>query len=158
MHSCQFGPAHLFTLSLCLLSSISPSAAIPSHTSHTSLTQAVDYSPSQAHVNPSTRSWTTLRDWVIETLWPVVDKHKPYPYGKGGSKTGLSVQQLGRYTEEVVLRFNVSNDDEARTLSEASSTLFLDVWAFADHWVDIRLRKSVVRFSRSWYVGMVLMH
>lgn len=44
----------------------------------------------------------------------------------------------------MVLRFNISTDDEAKSLSEAADTLLLDVWEFSRDWVDIRLSKDIV--------------
>ena len=34
--------------------------------------------------------------------------------------------------------------DEAKALSQAIHVLFLDIWEFTTHWVDIRLSKDVV--------------
>jgi extracellular matrix protein 14 len=50
-----------------------------------------------------------------------------------------------KYGGDVVLRFNISTSEEEAALSEAADTLFLDVWEFADSWVDIRLREDDVR-------------
>lgn len=44
----------------------------------------------------------------------------------------------------MVLRFNISSADEAASLSEAADVLLLDVWEFAEDWVDIRLAKDIV--------------
>lgn len=51
---------------------------------------------------------------------------------------------LARYGEDMVLRFNISNAEEASALAEASDILFLDVWEFNEDWVDIRIAKDVV--------------
>jgi extracellular matrix protein 14 len=44
----------------------------------------------------------------------------------------------------VVVRFNVTNSEEEGALSNAADRLFLDVWAFTDDYVDVRLRKDDV--------------
>ena len=43
-----------------------------------------------------------------------------------------------------MLRFNISKDDEAKSLAEAADTLLLDIWEFTDEWVDIRLSTDIV--------------
>lgn len=48
------------------------------------------------------------------------------------------------YGNEIVLRFNVTTFDEESALAEAAARLFLDVWAFTDDFVDIRLHTDVV--------------
>lgn len=57
---------------------------------------------------------------------------------------GISSSLSTRYGNDVVLRFNISSIDEERALSKAADTLFLDVWAFANGWADIRLGKDDV--------------
>ncbi|KAI7563178.1 hypothetical protein KC319_g9506 [Hortaea werneckii] len=52
---------------------------------------------------------------------------------------------FARYGGDVVLRFNISTHDEAKSLAEAADTLLLDVWEFTQDWVDIRLAKDIVR-------------
>ncbi|UNI24463.1 Putative metallocarboxypeptidase ecm14 [Purpureocillium takamizusanense] len=49
-----------------------------------------------------------------------------------------------KYTDELVLRFNVSTADEEAALSDAATRLFLDVWAFTGDYVDIRLHADEV--------------
>ncbi|OTA39525.1 hypothetical protein BTJ68_00567 [Hortaea werneckii EXF-2000] len=51
---------------------------------------------------------------------------------------------FARYGGDVVLRFNISTPDEAKSLAEAADTLLLDVWEFTQDWVDIRLAKDIV--------------
>ncbi|QDS75191.1 hypothetical protein FKW77_008643 [Venturia effusa] len=57
---------------------------------------------------------------------------------------GSSPRSSARYGRDVVLRFNVSNSAEARSLAVASEQLYLDVWEFNEDWVDVRLAKDVV--------------
>ena len=49
-----------------------------------------------------------------------------------------------RYKDEVVLRFNISNEEEIRALGSATNTLFLDVWESNREWADIRIAKDTV--------------
>ncbi|KAK0392138.1 hypothetical protein NLU13_1636 [Sarocladium strictum] len=48
------------------------------------------------------------------------------------------------YHNEIVLRFNVTTFDEEAALAEAAARLFLDIWAFTDEFVDIRLHVDVI--------------
>jgi len=43
-----------------------------------------------------------------------------------------------------VLRFNISNSDEASQLSKVAGYMFLDVWESRDDWVDIRMAKDTL--------------
>ena len=56
----------------------------------------------------------------------------------------LPAHTLARYGGDVLLRFNISTEQEAKSLAEASDTLLLDVWEFAADWVDIRLAQELV--------------
>lgn len=49
-----------------------------------------------------------------------------------------------QYADELVLRFPITNEEEETALSEAASRLFLDIWAFTDDFVDIRLHSDDV--------------
>lgn len=49
-----------------------------------------------------------------------------------------------QYGSDLVLRFNISTAVESRSLAEAADTLLLDVWEFAENWVDIRMDKDTV--------------
>ncbi|KAG6037300.1 hypothetical protein E4U41_005224 [Claviceps citrina] len=49
-----------------------------------------------------------------------------------------------KYANEIVLRFNVTTSQDETTLAAAANRLFLDVWAFSDGFVDIRLHRDEV--------------
>lgn len=51
---------------------------------------------------------------------------------------------LTRYEGDIVLRFTISDIEEAKALAEATNVLFLDVWEFTTHWADIRLARDSV--------------
>jgi extracellular matrix protein 14 len=64
--------------------------------------------------------------------------------GQNAQRAGIPASLVARYNDDVVLRFNISTVDEARSLAEATNVLFLDVWESHEQWVDIRLSKDVV--------------
>lgn len=86
------------------------------------------------HVFPFLR-W--LRDSAVETVFgtskPLEDKDTSIEWA--------AVQ--ARYRNDVVVRFNVTNQGEEQALSEATDRLFLDVWAaVAGQYVDVRLHRE----------------
>lgn len=85
-----------------------------------------------------------LRDSIIDTIWryfyPSVSQSQ-----RQRPKTSDALLQLyTQYADQLVLRFNVSTPGQAASLAEAADVLFLDTWAAAENWVDIRLPKDVV--------------
>ncbi|EMC99219.1 hypothetical protein BAUCODRAFT_31563 [Baudoinia panamericana UAMH 10762] len=86
---------------------------------------------------PKQATWKRLSDRIIESIWKdgahETDKDLPDPFAFRG------------YDREVVIRFNVSTAEEARSLAEASETLLLDIWGFSQEWVDIRIPKDIVK-------------
>lgn len=62
----------------------------------------------------------------------------------GPSSRAPGKQWVAHYGGDVVLRFKMQTADEARALSQAAATLFLDVWEFNEDWADIRLAKDVL--------------
>ncbi|KAL7794995.1 hypothetical protein V8C37DRAFT_52203 [Trichoderma ceciliae] len=79
---------------------------------------------------------TKLRDGAIELI-----------FGRHPSKAAQAPTpsySQSRYANELVLRFNVTTDDEEAALAEAAARLFLDVWAFTNEFVDIRLHTDEV--------------
>ena len=69
------------------------------------------------------------------------------PQVSSQGKQGLPRTFRERYDKDIVLRFNISSEDEAYSLAEAVDTLFLDVWDFTPVSADIRLAKDVVSVS-----------
>lgn len=79
---------------------------------------------------------TSLRDRVIEFI-----------FGQHPTKESLLPvfdDLRAQYGNEIVLRFTISNGEEELALSEAASRLFLDIWAFTNEYVDIRLHTDEV--------------
>ncbi|KAK1237505.1 hypothetical protein MKX08_003130 [Trichoderma sp. CBMAI-0020] len=109
------GPAHG--------AGISASSRVPSTSSHGANTAVFPF-------------LTKLRDSAIEFIF---GRHP----SKAAQPSPPSYSQ-SRYVNELVLRFNVSTAVEEAALAEAASRLFLDVWAFTDQFVDIRLHADEV--------------
>lgn len=80
---------------------------------------------------------TKVRDAAIELVF---GRHPTKTTGPAAVPNGLRA----RYANELVLRFNVSTHDEETALAEAAARLFLDIWAFTDEFVDIRLHRDEV--------------
>ncbi|KAG5927456.1 hypothetical protein E4U42_002244 [Claviceps africana] len=49
-----------------------------------------------------------------------------------------------KYANEIVLRFNITTSEDGNTLAAAANRLSLDVWAFSNNFVDIRLHRDEV--------------
>lgn len=60
------------------------------------------------------------------------------------TESGPSRQTLAQYGNQLVLRFNITSEEQAASLSEASDILFLDIWGSGANWVDLRVAKDVV--------------
>ncbi|KIX07903.1 uncharacterized protein Z518_02557 [Rhinocladiella mackenziei CBS 650.93] len=84
-----------------------------------------------------------LRDAIIETIWSVPSRsvHNAASYS---SPTRAPENFRARYGGDVVLRFQVRTEEEAKALSEAADILYLDIWEATKEWVDIRIAKDVV--------------
>lgn len=80
---------------------------------------------------------TRLRDGAVEFFF---GRHPTKTADRPAVPSSLRV----RYANELVLRFNVTTTDEEAALAEAAARLFLDVWAFTDDYVDIRLHADEV--------------
>ncbi|KAL2157199.1 hypothetical protein VTH06DRAFT_6335 [Thermothelomyces fergusii] len=77
-----------------------------------------------------------LRDSTVEAI-----------FGKSPAKTKdlrPGTQLQSRYRNDVVVRFNVTNFAEEAAIAQAVDQMFLDVWAFAPDFVDVRLAKDDV--------------
>ena len=80
---------------------------------------------------------TKIRDSAIEFIF---GRHPTKETNQPQVPKDLRVQ----YTDELVLRFNVSTTDEETALADAAARLFLDVWSFTSDYVDIRLHADEV--------------
>ncbi|KAI5209233.1 hypothetical protein AUEXF2481DRAFT_38129 [Aureobasidium subglaciale EXF-2481] len=93
--------------------------------------------PSHAQPPPSSQqplhrpAWRSVTDAIVRTIW------SPPPNSRPDS-------QVHKNSDDVVVRFNISNSKDATSLADAADTLFLDLWEFTDDWVDIRLQKDLI--------------
>ncbi|KAL2432797.1 Inactive metallocarboxypeptidase ECM14 [Exophiala dermatitidis] len=107
----------------------------------TSLRPKAIYSHTEKPVGPFRR----LRNALIERIWSIPGSSAPEYTPTSASSPGVAPENFrARYGADVVLRFRVNSEDEARALAEASNILYLDIWEATDEWVDIRIAKDVV--------------
>lgn len=122
------------------LASLSVATAVPSNADQA-------YRPA-IQPQPFLSQWRRLSERFIEKIWTQTTCHEQNETRvKKASKAEeqlLPAHTLARYGGDVLLRFNISTANEAKSLAEASDTLLLDVWEFADDWVDIRLAQELV--------------
>lgn len=116
--------------------------ASPSQYGKPSLDFLTDY---RSHTG-NTRSWPSrIRDSVLRTIWRIPPSD-PAHVAQMTSQTlpNAPPSLVARYGGDVVLRFNITSEEEAKALSAAANVLFLDVWEFTRDWVDIRLSKDMI--------------
>nr|POE58962.1 putative metallocarboxypeptidase ecm14 [Quercus suber] len=96
--------------------------------------------------SPQRSRWRALSDRLVETIFGSARAGKAADRFRPSSRPDhhASSHSPARYGGEVVLRFNISTHNEARSLADAADTLLLDVWEFSQNWVDIRLAKDIV--------------
>lgn len=106
----------------------------------------------QSHIHK--RPWTLLRDHIISRIWSLPQSwdtktcgHDQLSKPSNPAREGPPAALLARYGGDVLLRFNISNAEEAEALAEATNVLFLDIWEFTSEWADIRLAKDMVQWS-----------
>lgn len=105
--------------------------------------------PSSPHC-PQNAPWRRFSDFLIEAIWGPSPKSKAKAidqYRGYNGRQHVPGNFLARYGRDVVLRFNVTTEDEAASLAEAADVLFLDVWDFTEDWLDVRLAKDVVSYG-----------
>ncbi|KAI7311313.1 hypothetical protein KC315_g12354 [Hortaea werneckii] len=99
----------------------------------------------QSPSTPERSRWRRLSGKLIDTVWGLThDGHSPAA-SMAKADAQAPPHTFARYGGDVVLRFNISTPDEAKSLADAADTLLLDVWEFTQDWVDIRLAKDIVR-------------
>lgn len=84
---------------------------------------------------------------LFPTLTGLRDRAIEFIFGRHPTKESTAPifnDLRAQYANEIVLRFTIANEEEESALSEATSRLFLDVWAFTDKYVDIRLHTDEV--------------
>lgn len=113
--------------------------------------------PQQASHISHAKSWLShARDSLAHTIWRIPPRTGlTGANGKAAAVARPPPTLLARYGGDLVLRFSINSMDEAEALKRAIDVLFLDVWEFTNHWVDIRLSKEIVSSKRhtgiTWY-------
>ncbi|KAF2434598.1 hypothetical protein EJ08DRAFT_685907 [Tothia fuscella] len=101
-----------------------------------------------SHPQSQQPSWRRITNHLVAKIWNVPAVQMPLREKKIHVVTPAAESRAGRlaarYGQDIVLRFNVSTASEARAIAEATEDLYLDVWAFNDNYVDIRLAKNIV--------------
>lgn len=95
--------------------------------------------PYTARTSSSVFPWLTwLRDGAVKMVFG-------RPATKDAEHVSPDFVKMGkRHQKEVVLRFNVTTEEEETALAEATERLFLDIWSWGGM-VDLRVRKDFVR-------------
>lgn len=83
-----------------------------------------------------------LRDSIIERIWSIPSKSAHHSPSSSSPRTPDHFR--ARYGSDVVLRFQLATEDDAKALIQAADILFLDVWEGTNEWVDIRVAKDIV--------------
>ena len=120
---------------------ISSAFTIPTHESFSSTTLR----PKTVHTSKERQAGPLrrLRNAVIERIWSVPSKSAyNSPPISGPAKAPENFRT--RYGGDVVLRFQIETQNEAKAFSEAADVLYLDVWEATNQWVDIRIAKEAV--------------
>jgi len=127
------------SLLLCAFFFVSLSISVPTSESHADQQLLLNAN------NPSSQSTETFLSRVcggfIEAIWPY---YKKSPSKSSNSLAGPAGKFQSRYDGDVVLRFKVKSEEEAKQFAEAVDTLFLDVWEASKDWADVRVSKKVL--------------
>lgn len=110
-----------------------PSSTYPKHDDFGSNTIESLWPDSQA---PS----HSFRKSIYDTFFSVWPSRRHKCKENSGHATPHQAPAKARYADQLVLRFNVSSTEDLAAISEASDTLFLDIWDTSDTWLDVRLR------------------
>ena len=134
-----------FRTLLLFATTLSPSIAIPTDTANLYL--PLPLAPNSVPYRPQTvrGSFTRLRDLLIQQIWGVPSRSEREAlcnHARPISSAPLNFR--AKYDGDVVLRFKIKSEEEAKALAEVSDILYLDVWESTDEWVDVRLAKDVI--------------
>ena len=131
---------------LLLGATLSPATAVPTDATY-------DYRPfpttsiSLFHQPQNVRgSFARLRDSLIHRIWGVPPRRREHQAKCNHPRPKFSAPAnfRSKYSGDVVLRFKITSEEEAKSLAEVSDILYLDVWESTQEWVDIRLARDVI--------------
>lgn len=125
----------LFCLSLISLALSIPTA---DSTHQSSLRLNDPYSVKEQAFGP----FRKIRDSIIEKIWSIPSK--PASHSSASSSPRTPDYFRARYGNDVVLRFQLRTEEDAKALIQAADILFLDIWEGTNEWVDIRVAKDIV--------------
>ncbi|KAI4842684.1 hypothetical protein E4T44_07165 [Aureobasidium sp. EXF-8845] len=107
---------------------LAPTAtAVPSHPPPPPPSQPPSHCP----------AWRSVTDAIVRNIWTPPGDSRP-------EAAAVKPLKHHKHSDHVVVRFNISNAQDATSLADAADTLFLDLWEFTDDWVDIRLQKDLI--------------
>ncbi|KAI1609634.1 zinc carboxypeptidase [Exophiala viscosa] len=130
-----------FIYNLLIFSTLFSSAfTSPTLESHNSLRRA---KPSYSYKERQDGPFRRFRDSIVEKIWSLPSKPVQQSFTPS-NPIRLPENFKARYGNEVVLRFDVRTEDEAKALSKAAQDLYLDIWEATDDWVDIRIAKDII--------------
>lgn len=127
------GPKHLFAL--CAIAALSPTIS--------TVAAAGIHPPGHGSNTPQGKAEPFLKRLRDGTIGWIFGSQKPALAWTDATTVH------GRYGDEIVLRFNVTNPEEEAALSRAALQLLLDVWSFNSDYVDIRIHKDYVSGLRT---------
>jgi extracellular matrix protein 14 len=83
---------------------------------------------------------------IISSIWPLKYGQATGTANANCPKSRDGPKPANLYSEDIVLRFNLSSAAQARAIAEAAEEFYLDIWEHSDDWVDIRVAQSFVCF------------
>jgi extracellular matrix protein 14 len=131
---------------LLFAATLSPAIAVPTDTTDPYQPTPINSIPVSHQPQNLRGSFAWLRDSLIHRIWGVPPRgHENQAQCRHQrSKFSAPPNFRSRYSGDVVLRFKINSEEEAKALAEVSDILYLDVWESTDEWADIRLAKDVI--------------